>query len=54
MILELNRCILAKYQVFFGRRDGLRMEFDELYSSLFTNPEPYIKIILLNSLCGSA
>ena len=32
--------------LFFGRRDGLRMEFDELYSSLFTNPEPYIKIIL--------
>ena len=32
--------------LFFGRRDGLRMEFDELYSSLFTNPGPYVRIIL--------
>ena len=33
-------------QLFFGRRDGLRLEFEELYTSLFTNPAPYIDIIL--------
>lgn len=33
-------------QLFFGPQDGLRLEFDELYSSLFKNPKPYIKIIL--------
>lgn len=32
--------------LFFGTDDGLRLEFDELYSSLFKNPEPYVKIIL--------
>ena len=31
--------------LFFSRREELRAEFDELYSSLFTNPEPYIDII---------
>lgn len=31
--------------LFFGRREELRAEFDELYSSLFTNPEPYVRII---------
>ena len=31
--------------LFFSRREELRSEFDELYSSLFTNPEAYIKII---------
>lgn len=32
-------------QLFFGAQDGLRLEFDELYSSLFSNPEPYRRII---------
>jgi len=32
--------------LFFGRGDGLRLEFDELYSSLFRNPEPYMRIIM--------
>lgn len=32
--------------LFFARRDGLRAEFDELYSSLFTHPEPYVGIIM--------
>ena len=31
--------------LFFGPGDGLRLEFDELYSSLFRNPEPYMRII---------
>ena len=31
--------------LFFSRREELRTEFDELYSSLFTNPEPYVRII---------
>lgn len=31
--------------LFFSRREELRAEFDELYSSLFTNPDPYIQII---------
>lgn len=31
--------------LFFSRREELRAEFDELYSSLFTNPEPYVRII---------
>ena len=33
-------------QLFFGRRGGLTLEFEELYSSLFANPEPYIGIVL--------
>ena len=33
-------------RLFFGRRDGLRLEFEELYTSLFTNSAPYIDIIL--------
>ena len=33
-------------ELFFGKRDGLRQEFDELYSSLFVNPEPYMNVIL--------
>ena len=33
-------------KLFFGPNDGLRLEFDELYSSLFRNPEPYMRIIL--------
>ncbi len=32
--------------MFFGPGDGLRLEFGELYSSLFRNPEPYMQIIL--------
>ncbi|MCQ2395745.1 MAG: AAA family ATPase [Kiritimatiellae bacterium] len=32
-------------QLFFGPQDGLRLEFDELYSSLFANPEPYRTIV---------
>ena len=32
--------------LFFGPGDGLRLEFDELYSSLFRNPEPYMRIIV--------
>lgn len=32
-------------QLFFGPQDGLRLEFDELYSSLFSNPEPYESIV---------
>ena len=32
-------------QLFFGPQDGLRLEFDELYSSLFSNPEPYQSIV---------
>lgn len=32
--------------LFFSRREELRTEFDELYSSLFTNPEPYVKIVM--------
>ncbi len=32
-------------RLFFGPGDGLRLEFDELYSSLFRNPEPYMRII---------
>ena len=31
--------------LFFGPGDGLRLEFNELYSSLFKNPEPYMRII---------
>ena len=31
--------------LFFSHREELRTEFDELYSSLFTNPEPYVRII---------
>jgi len=34
-------------ELFFGPNDGLRLEFDELYSSLFNNSEPYVKIVLL-------
>ena len=33
-------------QLFFGPQDGLRLEFDELYSSLFSNPEPYQSIVM--------
>ncbi len=33
-------------RLFFGPADGLRLEFDELYSSLFRNPEPYMRIVL--------
>ena len=33
-------------RLFFSRDEGLRGEFDELYSSLFKNPEPYKDIIL--------
>ena len=33
-------------RLFFGRKDGLRLEFEELYTSLFANPAPYIDIIL--------
>ena len=33
-------------KLFFGRGDGLRLEFEELYSSLFANPESYIDIVL--------
>ena len=33
-------------QLFFGEKDGLRQEFQELYSSLFSNPEPYMDIVL--------
>ena len=32
--------------LFFGRKDGLRLEFEELYASLFTSPQPYIDIVL--------
>ena len=32
--------------LFFGPHDGLRLEFDELYSSLFKNPEPYMRIVM--------
>ena len=32
--------------LFFGPGDGLRLEFDELYSSLFRNPEPYMRIVM--------
>ena len=32
--------------LFFGRSDGLKWEFEELYTSLFANAEPYINIIL--------
>lgn len=32
--------------LFFGPGDGLRLEFDELYSSLFRTPEPYMRIIM--------
>ena len=31
--------------LFFGPGDGLRLEFDELYSSLFRSPEPYMRIV---------
>lgn len=31
--------------LFFARSNKLEGEFDELYSSLFRNPEPYLKII---------
>lgn len=33
-------------RLFFGRQDGLRLEYDELYSSLFSNPEPYRQIVV--------
>lgn len=33
--------------LFFGPQDGLRTEFDELYSSLFRRPEKYIEVIEL-------
>lgn len=33
-------------RLFFSKDEGLRGEFDELYSSLFKNPEPYKDIIL--------
>ena len=32
--------------LFFGPGDGLRLEFDELYSSLFRSPEPYMRIVM--------
>lgn len=32
--------------LFFGPNDGLRLEFDELYSSLFRKPEPYMRIVM--------
>lgn len=32
-------------QLFFGAQDGLRSEYEELYSSLFSNPEPYQAIV---------
>lgn len=32
--------------LFFGRQDGLKDEFDELYSSLFNNSEPYKAIVM--------
>lgn len=31
--------------LFFGDQDGLRTEFDELYSSLFRNPNRYIDVV---------
>ena len=34
-------------QLFFGRNPKLKNEFQTLYSSLFKNPEPYIKLITL-------
>ena len=33
-------------RLFFSKDEGLRDEFEELYSSLFKNPEPYKNIIL--------
>ena len=33
-------------RLFFGSGDGLRLEFDELYSSLFRNPDPYMRIVM--------
>lgn len=33
-------------RLFFGRKGGLRLEFEELYSSLFANPKPYIDMVL--------
>ena len=32
--------------LFFGKGDGLKWEFEELYTSLFANAEPYIGVIL--------
>ncbi len=32
-------------RLFFSKDEGLRGEFDELYSSLFRNPQPYERII---------
>lgn len=32
--------------LFFGRDDGLKWEFEELYTSLFANPDPYTNVIL--------
>ena len=31
--------------LFFGPQDGLRTEYDELYRSLFRNPEKYLEIV---------
>lgn len=31
--------------LFFGKGDGLRNEFEELYASLYSNPGPYEKIV---------
>ena len=33
-------------RLFFSKDEGLRNEFEELYSSLFRNPKPYMDIIL--------
>lgn len=34
-------------ELFFGPQDGLRTEFDELYSSLFRRPEKYLEVVEL-------
>ena len=38
-------------RLFFSRDEGLRGEFEELYSSLFKNPEPYKDIVLALGKC---
>ena len=46
-LLEKGRSPAQNFdRLFFGRDDGLRFEFEELYASLFSNPGPYEKIVL--------
>lgn len=44
--LERGKSVDQNFDLlFFGQQDGLRVEFGELYQSLFNSPDPYVRIV---------